>query len=65
LYSLGYVGDADYERLRELRGQRNAAVHPSGRQPPGPADIEPDPADIEYALDIISRMLNGQYVPGD
>jgi hypothetical protein len=58
LYSLGYINDADYERLHELRKQRNAAVHFTGKE-------APDPADIEYTLDIVERMLNGRYTPGD
>jgi hypothetical protein len=56
LNSLGYVSDADYDRLHELRKQRNAAVHFTGTE-------APDPADVEYALDIIDRMLNGRYAP--
>jgi hypothetical protein len=58
LSSLGYISDADYERLRQLRGQRNAAAHLTGGQ-------APDPGDIEYALDIVARMLDGRYTPGD
>ena len=58
LYSLGYISDADYERLHELRTQRNAAVHFAGKQ-------APDPADIEYALGIVDRMLNGRYIAAD
>lgn len=58
LYSLGYISDADYERLRQLREQRNAAAHLTGGQ-------APDPGDIEYALAIVARMLDGRYTPGD
>lgn len=58
LYSLGYISDADYDRLHELRKQRNAAVHFTGEE-------APDPADIEYALDIVDRMLSGRYTTGD
>jgi hypothetical protein len=56
LNSLGYITDDDYDRLHELRKQRNTAVHFTGKEPP-------DPADIHYALDIIDRMLSGRYTP--
>jgi hypothetical protein len=58
LYSLGYISDSDYDRLHELRKQRNAAVHFTGKEAPYPADIE-------YALDIVDRMLSGRYTPAD
>ena len=58
LSSLGYITDVDYQRLHELRKQRNEAVHFTGRD-------APDPADVEYVLDIVDRMLNGRYVPAD
>ena len=54
LSSLGYISDNDCDRLHELCKQRNAAVDFTSAEPP-------DSADIEYALDIISRMLDGQY----
>jgi hypothetical protein len=56
LYSLGYISDVDYDRLHELRKQRNSAVHFTGKE-------EPDPADIEHALNIVDLMLSGQYAP--
>ena len=36
LYSLGYISDADCDRLHELRKQRNAAVHFTGKEAPIP-----------------------------
>jgi len=56
LNSLGYISDADYGRLHELRKQRNAAVHFTGTG-------TPDSADIKYLLDIVERMLSGRYTP--
>ena len=59
LDSLGYINDADLKRLTELRKQRNAAAHFWGREDP------PNPADIEYCLEIVDRMLGGRYISVD
>jgi hypothetical protein len=59
LDSLGYINEADLMRLTELRRQRNAAAH--FMEPENP----PKPADIEYCLDIVDRMLSGRYVSVD
>ena len=59
LDSLGYINDADLKRFAELRKQRNATAHFAGRENP------PNPADIEYCLEIVDRMLSGRYVSVD
>lgn len=58
LYSLGYVSEADFKRLREVRKQRNAAVHF------GPDD-PPQAEDIEFTLALAERLGSGRYVPVD
>lgn len=58
LDSLGHINEADLKRLTELRKQRNAAAHFVGQ-------ADPNPADIEYCLDIVDRMLSGRYVSVD
>lgn len=59
LDSLGYFNNTDIKRLAELRDQRNAAAHFARREDP------PNPADIEYCLEIVDRMLSGRYVSAD
>lgn len=58
LYSLGYVGEKDYQQLAELRKQRNAAAHLRQFDPP-------EAGTIRYVLAVVERMVNGQYVPVD
>lgn len=58
LYSLGYVSEGDFQRLGEVRKQRNAAVHF------GP-DSPPNAQDIEFTLVLVERLISDQYVPVD
>jgi hypothetical protein len=58
LYSLGYVSEADFKRLREVRKRRNAAVHF------GPDD-PPRAEDIGFTLALAERLGSGRYVPVD
>jgi hypothetical protein len=58
LYSLGYLSESDYERLREVRRQRNAAVHF------GHGELS-QIQDIQYTLALVDRLLSGQYVSVD
>ena len=58
LYSLGYIGEQDYQQLAELRKQRNAAAHMRKTDPP-------EAGTIRYVLGVVERMVNGQYVPVD
>ncbi len=58
LYSLGYIDDADFSRLSSLYTLRAAIAHQAAPQ-------VPKPADIEFCLDLATRMLDGHYVSAD
>lgn len=58
LYSLGYINEQDFKRLTDLRKQRNAVVHFVER-------LAPNDGDVQYALDIVDRMIIGQYMSVD
>ena len=58
LFSLGYVTEGDYDRMANLRKQRNAAAHFR----PG---NEPSAAEVEYILTLVERMVYGQYASVD
>ena len=59
LDSLGYINEADLKRLTELRNQRNAVAHFSGRGALASQE------DIEYGLNFAERILSGRYVSAD
>ncbi len=58
LYSLGYVDDADFNRLSQLYTLRSAIAHQATPQ-------IPELKDIEFCLDLTTRMLDGRYVSAD
>jgi hypothetical protein len=58
LYSLGYIDEEDYERLSDLRKQRNAVAHFAEQR-------VSDYRDIQFALDIVERMITGRYISVD
>jgi hypothetical protein len=58
LYSLGYIDDSDFNRLSSLYTLRSAIAHQAVPQ-------IPKPTDIEFCLDLATRMLDGQYVSAD
>ena len=58
LYSLGYIDDADFSRLSSLYTLRSAIAHQATPQ-------APKPVDIEFCLDLATRMLDGHYVSAD
>lgn len=58
LYSLGYVNDRDFERLRVVWKLRNEIAHHLSRVTPGREDIQ-------NILKIAERMVGGQYISAD
>jgi hypothetical protein len=58
LYSLGYVDEADFNRLSRLYTLRSAIAHLATPQ-------IPEYEDIEFCLDLAARMLDGHYVSAD
>lgn len=58
LYSLGYVDKADFDRLSALYTLRTAIAHLA-------TAMVPERLDIEFCLDLATRMLDGHYVSAD
>lgn len=58
LYSLGFVEEADYNRLNALYTLRTAVAHLATPR-------QPSPGDIQFCLDLARRMLEGRYVSAD
>ena len=58
LYSLGYIDDTDFSRLSSLYAFRAAIAHQA-------TPYIPKPKDIEFCLDLATRMLDGHYISAD
>lgn len=58
LYSLGYVEEADYNRLSALYTLRTAVAHLA-------TPTQPSSSDIQFCLDLARRMLEGRYISAD
>lgn len=58
LYSLGYIDEADFNRLSRLYTLRSAISHLATPQ-------IPEYGDVEFSLDLATRMLDGHYISAD
>jgi hypothetical protein len=58
LYSLGYIGKPDYDALSRLYKLRSAIAHQA-------SPLIPEPGDIAFCLDLVSRMVDGRYIAAD
>jgi hypothetical protein len=56
LYSLGFVEEADYNRLSALYTLRTAVAHLA-------TPTQPELSDIEFCMDLARRMLEGRTFP--
>ena len=58
LYSLGYVDEVDFDRLRSLYRLRSQIAHLSTPR-------QPERDDILFVLNLADRMLNDRYISAD